>query len=197
MERGRSGTQTSREDSSPSLAAATHLSQNVETIAALHAQAQETVGHHQRYIERTTTFASRPFFAYAVGLSAAAWIGFNLMAPRLGFAAPDPPPFLGFQGVVAFLALLLMTMVLITQNRQARLAERRAELDLQVNLHTEQKVAKLIALVEELRRDLPAVPNRHDPVAAAMTHAVDPHAVVSALESAGAPSKAKPDREDD
>jgi len=36
-----------------------------------------------------------------------------------------------------------------------------------VSLLAEQKTAKLIALIEELRRDLPEVTNRHDPEAAA------------------------------
>jgi uncharacterized membrane protein len=72
--------------------------------------------------------------------------------------------------------------VLTTQNRQRKIADGRAQLDLQVNLMAEQKLAKLIALVEELRRDLPDVKNRVDPLADAMTHAVDPHAVATALE---------------
>jgi uncharacterized membrane protein len=51
-----------------------------------------------------------------------------------------------------------------------------------VNLLAEQKTAKLIALLEELRRDLPNVHNRHDPQAAAMEHATDPQAILNALE---------------
>lgn len=42
-----------------------------------------------------------------------------------------------------------------------------AHLDLKVTLLTGQKAAKLIDLLEELRRDLPNVRNRHDPEAAA------------------------------
>jgi uncharacterized membrane protein len=86
----------------------------------------------------------------------------------------------------------MTTMVLTTQNRQAKQAERRAELDLQVNLLSEQKITKVIALFEELRRDMPAVPNRDDPVATAMTHAVDPHDVISALESTFEPAESTP-----
>jgi uncharacterized membrane protein len=51
-----------------------------------------------------------------------------------------------------------------------------------VNLVAEQKIAKLIALLEELRRDLPIVRDRVDPVADAMAQAVDPQAVLSVLE---------------
>ena len=78
----------------------------------------------------------------------------------------------------------MTTLVLITANRQTRNAEERSHLDLQVNLLAEHKVAKLIALVEELRRDLPMVRDRIDHEANAMQEAVDPHAMLEALERA-------------
>ncbi len=62
-------------------------------------------------------------------------------------------------------------------------AERRSELDLQINLLSEQKLAKVIALLEELRRDIPPIHNREDPVAHAMTKPLDPRAVIWALEA--------------
>jgi uncharacterized membrane protein len=45
-------------------------------------------------------------------------------------------------------------------------------------------VAKLIALVEELRRDLPMVRDRIDREADSMQEAVDPAAMLAALERA-------------
>jgi uncharacterized membrane protein len=78
----------------------------------------------------------------------------------------------------------MTTLVLITANRQTRNAEERSHLDLQVNLLAEHKVAKLIGLVEELRRDLPMVRNRVDREADVMQEAVDPHAMLDALERA-------------
>ncbi|MGB8299016.1 MAG: hypothetical protein WCG85_26595 [Polyangia bacterium] len=62
--------------------------------------------------------------------------------------------------------------------------EERSHLDLQVNLLAEHKVAKLIALVEELRRDLPMVRDRIDREADAMQEAVDPNAVIEVLAGA-------------
>jgi uncharacterized membrane protein len=72
--------------------------------------------------------------------------------------------------------------VLIVQKRQEKLAEQRAQLSLQLNLLSEQKIAKLIALVEELRCDLPNVKNRHDPEAEVMKQPADPQVVLEALE---------------
>ncbi len=73
-------------------------------------------------------------------------------------------------------------MVLIKQNRLAKLEEQRVHLELQVNLLTEQKTAKLINLIEELRHDLPMVKDRHDPESEALQKPTDPEQVLSALD---------------
>lgn len=158
------------------------VSQTIDTIAALHARAEQKVDRHQRAVETVTALLGRPAFLYLIQFLVVAWVLLNVFARRLGLPRIDAPPFYWLQGVIGLSALLLTVVVLITQNRQGRLAERRAQLDLQINLLTEQKVAKLIQLVEELRRDLPSVQNRHDPEAEAMTEATDPHAVLTALE---------------
>lgn len=159
-----------------------HVSQTIDTIAVLHAQTEKGVGFHQRAIESVTAFLGRPLFLTLALLLVFGWIVANVFAHHLGLREIDPPPFSWLQGVVGLGALLLTIVVLITQNRQARIAERRAQLDLQVNLLAEQKIAKLIGLVEELRRDLPTVRDRHDPEAEAMKEAADPQAVLAALE---------------
>lgn len=158
------------------------VAQNIDAIAALHAHAERGVSRYQRTIEVATSFLGRPLFFYFILAVVTFWVGGNLLAPRFHWRQWDPPPFSWLQGMVGLGALLMTTVVLITQNRQGKIAERRAQLDLQVNLLAEQKIAKLIALVEELRRDLPDVQDRHDPEAQAMTEAADPHAVLSALE---------------
>lgn len=158
------------------------VSQTVGTIASLHVQAEQRVGRHQRLIETLTRQLGRPRFYYLVLVFVLVWIGANLLARLLGYAPWDAPPFYWLQGLVGLSALLMTIIVLITQNRQGRTAERREQLNLQINLLSEQKITKLIALVEELRRDLPSVQNRKDPEAEAMTEAADPAAVLSAIE---------------
>ena len=159
-----------------------HASQQIETIATLHAQAQRNVGFHQRAVESVTAFLGRPLFLNITIGVVVLWIVVNLFPHAFGLSRFDPAPFYWLQGAIGLGALLLTIVVLITQNRQARLSERRAQLDLQVNLLAEQKIAKLIALVEELRRDLPSVKDRVDPEAEAMQQSADPHAVLEALE---------------
>jgi len=159
-----------------------HVAQNIETIAHLHAEAEYRVGRHQRAIEKVTGMLARPQTIYAIATGVVLWVAANLAAPSMGFRCLDPPPFFWLQGLTSLGALVMTTMVLTTQRRQAMRVAQRDHLDLQVNLIAEQKIAKLIALIEELRRDLPSVRDRLDPVAEAMTEAVDANAVVSVLE---------------
>jgi len=56
-----------------------------------------------------------------------------------------------------------------------------------MTLLTEQKVAKLIDLLEELRRDLPDVRNRQDPEAAAPQQSINPDLVLAALDERSEP----------
>jgi uncharacterized membrane protein len=53
---------------------------------------------------------------------------------------------------------------------------------LQVNILTEQKTTTLIRLLEELRRDLPMVQDRHDQDAATLQVPTDAKQILTALE---------------
>jgi len=156
---------------------------NVSTLAQLQADADVSVGRHQRLIERLTAWIASPWTLLTIVVSVAAWVALNTVGASAGLPRLDPPPFQWLQGVVSLAALLVTLMVLATQRRLAQRAARRGDLELQVNLLSEQKAAKLIALLEELRRDLPSVRDRIDPVANAMTEAVDPKAVLSVIDA--------------
>jgi uncharacterized membrane protein len=161
------------------MAEPSHAQKHADTIADLHHAADLRAGRHQQLIERLTRWLGRPWMLYACVATLLVWIVFNFIAPQ----PPDPPPFHGLQAVVTLAGLLLTAIVLITQNRQMHFAERRAQLDLHVNLLSEQKIAKLVSLVEELRRDSPQIRDRHDPVAEQMSKATDARAVVEAIEA--------------
>jgi uncharacterized membrane protein len=160
----------------------THVVRNVQAIAEMHLQAEKAVTAHQRAIESGTAWLGRPLSLHVILATVVLWTLANALAPRLGLRAPDPPPFVWLQSAIGLSALLATTMVLITQNRQAKLMERRIHLDLQVNLLTEQKTAKLIELIEELRRDMPDVRDRHDPEAEILKRPAEPLEVVAAIE---------------
>lgn len=91
------------------------------------------------------------------------------------------PPFLWLQGLVSCIALLLTVAVLIRQNRMSQMAEHRAHLDLQINLLTEQKVTKVLQIIDELSPDLTALRGRPDAEVSEMTKPADAHALMHAI----------------
>lgn len=158
------------------------IGQNIETILTFYTRAEKKISRSQRVLENISGFLGQPFFLGSILLFVALWMLANLFARHIGLAVIDPAPFHGLQGIVSLGALLTSTVVLIKQNRLAKLEEQRAHLDLQVNLLTEQKVTKIINLMEELRRDLPMVKDRHDAEATAFQQPTDPHVVLAALD---------------
>ncbi len=157
------------------------LDQDIETIVALRMSTERKVSRHQRLIERTTNQLGRPKSVYFILLFIAVWILANLFHASFGLPAFDAPPFSWLQDLVSLSALIMTVLVLTTQNRQAKLAEQRRHLDLQINLLTERKVSKIIELMENLRRDIPFVQNLHNPEAEAMKEPVNPSTAISAL----------------
>lgn len=81
------------------------------------------------------------------------WVVINmrLIKPVPAF---DPYPFQLLAMLVSLEGVLLSTFVLIKQNRMSNRADRRAHLDLQVNLLTEKETTKVIQLLERVSRHL-------------------------------------------
>lgn len=162
-----------------------HIDQNIESVVALQRREWEQTGTSQRRVERVSRLIGRPVFLVALLVFVALWIGVNSLLISLGLEPLDPPPFQWLEGGLTLVALLMTTIVLIAQNRQTKLEQQHTHLGLQVNLLTEQKVTKLIHLIEELRRDLPMVKNRHDPQATVMLESPNTTEVLSAIEEVG------------
>jgi uncharacterized membrane protein len=158
------------------------ISQNIETILEFYSRDEQKLSAPQRAIETISDSVGRPLYLGFIVILVALWILANVITHTAGFAEFDPAPFFWLQGLVSLGALLTTTVLLIKQNRLAKLEERRAHLELQVNLLTEQKTTKLINLMEELRRDLPMVRNRHDPEAAALQQPTDAGQVLAELD---------------
>ena len=93
----------------------------------------------------------------------------------------DPQPFNLLQGVLTVLAVYMTAVILSTQRRADELASHREQLTLELATLAEQKSAKTIALLEELRRDSPTLPNRVDEDADAMAASADPGSVLQAI----------------
>jgi uncharacterized membrane protein len=161
------------------------VSQNIEAVLEFYTREEQKITRSQRILERISHLIGQPVFLGFILLFVALWMLANAVLRQFGMAEFDPAPFFWLQGIVGLGALLTATVVLIKQNRMAKLEEQRAHLDLKVTLLTEQKAAKLIDLLEELRRDLPNVKDRHDPEAAALKKSMNPDLVLAALDERG------------
>ena len=165
------------------------INQNIEAVQEFYVREDQKISRSQRSLERISHFVGKPaFLGYILGF-VAVWILTNILLHRSGMAEFDRAPFPWLQGIVGLGALLTMTVVLTRQNRIDKLAEQRAHLVLKVTLLTEQKAAKLIDLVEELRRDLPNVKNRHDPSAESLLQPMHPDLVLATLDEGNQPDK--------
>jgi uncharacterized membrane protein len=159
------------------------VSDNIGTIAEFYERHEQRMSGAQAVIEKLSLILGSP--AYVVGnvVFVVCWIVANLVAPKLGYKQVDEPPFYWLQGLVGLNAFIISTTVLIRQNRMSKLAEHNAHLDLQVNLLTEEKTSKIIALLEELRHDMPNVRDKIDPEAQELSQPADTRTVLSAIES--------------
>jgi uncharacterized membrane protein len=163
------------------------ISQNIEAVLEFYTREEQKISRSQRILERISGLIGQPVFLGVILLFVALWMLANTALRQFGMAQFDPAPFFWLQGIVGLGALLTATVVLTKQNRLAKLEEQRAHLDLKVTLLTEQKAAKLIDLLEELRRDLPNVRNRDDPEAAALQQSMNPDLVLAALDERSEP----------
>jgi uncharacterized membrane protein len=170
---------------------ADHIDQNIDAVVALQKREWDSVSASQRRLEKVSRFVGRPLYLVGLLCVVVAWVGFNWAAAFFHRIPFDPPPFAWLDTVLSLIALLTTTVVLIAQNRQAKLEQQRSHLDLQVNMLTEQKVTKVIHLLEELRRDLPIVEDRHDAQATLMQEGADAAQVLSALHQGGVTNDAK------
>lgn len=112
------------------------------------------------------------------------WVIANLgWIPAL---APWDPTFVVLAMIASVEAIFLSTFILITQNRMAASADRRAELDVQIGLLAEAEITKLVELVSEIaeRMDVPAA--AHEEVEE-MKRQVAPEAVLDAIEESTLP----------
>ncbi len=159
-----------------------HVEEAIEAIAELERRAQEAISPHQRWIESVTQRLGRPRTVYVVCAFVAVWIGSNLALLGAHRAAFDPPPFAWLQGMVTLAGLLMATLILTTANRIAQIDTTRDQLDLQINLLNERRSAKIIRMLDDLRRDDPDVPTHYDPEVQQLTQPTDTHEVARAIE---------------
>jgi uncharacterized membrane protein len=159
------------------------IQENAAVNALLQKQAEAGLTNLHRPIEQIGALLARPqFIIGAIGIFIG-WIAINLILKATRRPVWDQPPFYWLQGLITFLALVFTATVLIAQARQAQIAEQRSQLQLQFAVLNEQRSAKIIGLLEELRSDLPNVNDRIDEDAEVLKEPAKPEVILETLET--------------
>jgi uncharacterized membrane protein len=153
---------------------------NVELIARLEQEALARRGLMDRIVDAISGFCGTTAFVWIHVLWFTAWVVANV-AP--GLRHFDPFPFQFLTLVVSLEAILLSTFILISQNRQGLIAERRNQLDLQINLLAEQENTKTLVLLARIARKL-GVDECDSPDLRLLEEEVQPELLASQIEEA-------------
>jgi uncharacterized membrane protein len=159
----------------------THAESTLQTLAQLRAEHERKATSLQRVMGRLTGRAAGPGFVIFLTAIVVVWIGVNSALLFLGKKPLDEPPFFWMQGAVSLAALYMTVLILATQRRENELASHHEHLTLELAILSEQKTAKIIALLEELRQDHPDIHNRIDDEAAALAEPTDPQSVLETI----------------
>jgi uncharacterized membrane protein len=158
-----------------------HVDEAVRSVVQLHADHHGRASPAQRAVNRITGFMARPFFIALVGLGVVGWILANLILMALGLQPIDAPHFAWLEEAEGLFSLFVVLLVLVAQRHEDELNAHRETLTLELAILSEHKIAKVIQLLEELRRDSPHVQDRDDPQAEQMAEPADAGSVLDAV----------------
>lgn len=116
---------------------------NIQAVAALERDTLRTRSALERLTDRVAAAAASPAFVVLHIGWFSVWVTLNTVVQRRF----DPYPFNLLTLLVALEAIVLTGFVLIAQGRMTRVADRRAHIDLQVNLLAEQELTAILKVV--------------------------------------------------
>jgi uncharacterized membrane protein len=171
-------TSTAKPKSTPEVAGV--VERNIRTLLKHRRDEQESRTRQERIADAIGRFTGSMAFVYIHLVVFGLWFAVNLgwlpVIPRFD------PTFVVLAMVASVEALFLSTFVLITQNRMAALAEKRAELDLQISLLSEHEITRLMTLVTAMAEQM-GLEVAQDPELAELSQDVAPEKVMEKMEA--------------
>jgi uncharacterized membrane protein len=155
------------------------LERNIRALQLRRQREEKEATAEEQVAEAITRFTGSMRFVYLH----LAFFGFWILA-NLGWVPGVPawdPSFVVLAMIASVEAIFLSTFVLISQNRMAAAADKRADLDLQVSLLAEHEVTRLVTLVSGIA-DRIGVKTDADADLEEITRDVAPEAVLDELE---------------
>ena len=147
------------------------IAENIDSIVKMRLADERKKGPQAHVADWLTRFSGSMVFVYVHAVWFGIWIALNV--GWLTSKPFDPFPFSLLTLIVSLEAIFLSTFVLISQNRAGAIADKRADLDLQINLLSEHEITRVLTLVdaiadhlgidlnkkpelEDLKKDVPA-----------------------------------------
>lgn len=152
---------------------------NVELIRELEASAKRERTRSDLVAEAIANFCGSMTFVWVHVVWFGAWVILNL-AP--GIPHLDAFPFTFLTLVVSLEAIFLSTFILISQNHDTKISERRNHLDLQINLLSEQENTKMIIMLQAIAAKVGAEIDQ-DPHLQALSEKTEPEKLVRQIEA--------------
>ena len=130
-----------------------NVQNNIETILKLEKEAVQKLSTSEHIADKVRVFAgSTPFILLHI-LGFGGWILIN--SGIISAISPfDPFPFNFLTLTVSLEAIFLTLLVLKSQNQMTKEADRRANLDLQINMLDEQETTMILRMVQKIATHL-------------------------------------------
>ena len=138
-------------------------------------QERTTADRVARVIAR---FCGSMTFVWVHVIGFAGWIALNLLP---GVKHVDPFPFTFLTFLESLEAIFLSTFILISQNQDTRITERRNHLDLQINLLSEQENTKMLMMLQAIAEKV-GVEIEHDEDMTVLAQETELEKVVAQIE---------------
>jgi len=158
---------------------------NVRAILQLEDAARANRCRSDIVADGIARFCGTMTFVWLHALLFAAWILANTLP---GLHHVDPFPFTFLTLMVSLEAIFLSAFILVSQNLETRATERRNQLDLQINLLTEQENTKMLQMLSRIAAKLGIDMKDEDPSIEMLEKATRPDKLVEQIERAHAQS---------
>lgn len=153
------------------------VDQNIRAFVARRREDERRTGWEDRIAAAISRFAGSMRFVYLHVLIFGGWILWNSgWLP----VRPFDPSLVVLAMAASVEAIFLSTFVLITQNRMAAQADKRADLDLQISLLAEHEITRLISLVTRIAEKMDIQESRN-PELAELSKDVAPEKVMDRM----------------
>jgi uncharacterized membrane protein len=163
------------------------IERNIITLVRIRQEeeARKRLGDH--VADGITAFSGSMLFVYLHVVIFGAWIFLNTIGLKKPF---DPFPFNLLTMVVSLEAIFLSTFVLVSQNRMAAVADKRADLDLQINLLAEHEITHVLKLVDAIAEHL-GIKQEYNPEVEELEKDITPEELLKEMERRQRESKGR------